>query len=218
MPIFPASTAYGRRIPKQKFYENLSVTPTLRRIFTEQIESIIWSHKLSPATVNVAKGELVEELEVFHILLRQRGLDSAVLELIDREIPYHILFLLEFGGDFQARIGYKEPSGGKTTFKVDAYYQTDWMPQDTLPLSLAGLNLDAIYENFVRQLAGSNLVSGAESGTSLKDAVEQNKQRQKLLKQIAALENKIGREKQFNKQVEFNEQLKDLKKQLRIFL
>lgn len=218
MPIFPASTAYGRRIPKQKFYENLSVTPTLRRIFTEQIESITWSHKLSPATVNVAKGELVEELEVFHILLRQRCLDNAVLELIDREIPYHILFLLEFGGDFQARIGYKEPGGGKAAFKVDANYQTDWMPQNALPLSLAGLNLDAIYENFVRQIAGSNLVSGAESGTSLKDAVEQNKQRQKLLKQISALENKIGREKQFNKQVEFNEQLKELKKQLRIFL
>lgn len=214
MPIFPASTAYGRRIPKQKFYKNLSVTPALRRIFTEQIESIIWSHKLSPATVNVAKGELVEELEIFHILLRQRGLDNAVLELVDREIPYHILFLLEFDGDFQARIGYKESGVGRAAFKVDAYYQTDWMPQNALPFSLAGLNLDTIYENFVRQIAGSNLVSGADKGESLKDAIGRDKERQKLLKQIAALENKVRQEKQFNRQVVLNTELKVLKERL----
>lgn len=211
MPIFPASAAYGRRISKQKFYANLSITPALRRIFTEQIESIAWSHKLSPNTLNVGKGELVEELEVFHIRLKQRGLDNAILELIDLAIPYHILFLLEFDGYFQARIGYKEPSSGKVAFKVDAYYQTEWVPQDMLPLSLAGLTLDAVYENFVRQIAGKKLTSGVYDGTSLKGAINQDKQRQKLLKQIAALENKIGREKQFNKQVELNTQLKQLR-------
>lgn len=218
MPIFPASTEYGRRIPKQKFYANLSVTPALRRIFTDQIESITWSHKLSPATVNVAKGELVEELELFHIRLRERKLDNAVLELIDREIPYHILFLLEFDGEFQAHIGYKEPGGGRAAFKVDTYYQTEWMPWDELPLSLEGLNLDAVYEKFIRQIAGDSMANGPDDSANLKDAVERDKQRQKLLKQIAALENKIGREKQFNKQVELNTELRLLLRNLEDFL
>lgn len=85
------------------------------------------------------------------------------------------------------------------------------MPQDTLPLSLAGLNLDAVYENFVRQIVGSNLTNIADSGTSLKDAVDQNKQRQKLLKQVAAFENKIEQERQFNKYLDLNAELKLLK-------
>lgn len=36
----PPATAYGKRIPKAKFYENLAVSPELKRIFTEQIAQI----------------------------------------------------------------------------------------------------------------------------------------------------------------------------------
>ena len=38
----PASTAFYRRIPKQKFYEELPLTPALRRVFVEQINAIWW--------------------------------------------------------------------------------------------------------------------------------------------------------------------------------
>ncbi|SBW08279.1 conserved hypothetical protein [uncultured delta proteobacterium] len=216
MFALPESTQFEKRIPKQKFYANLSITPALKRVFTEQIDTVTWRNKLSAQTLNVAKGERVEELEIFLIKLRQRSLDNTVLELIDREIPYHIFFLLEFVGEFQARIGYKEAGGGRAAFKVDAYYQTDWLPWEKLPLSLSGLNLDAVYENFVRQVAGEKLAAGV-SGTadeSLKDIVARDKERQNLLKQIAALENKVRREKQFNKQVELNEQLKKLQAEL----
>ena len=33
----PKSTEFNRRIPKQKFYENISVSPTLKRVFIDQI-------------------------------------------------------------------------------------------------------------------------------------------------------------------------------------
>lgn len=219
MFVLPESTQFERRIPKQKFYANLSITPALKRVFTEQIDTITWRNKLSAQTLNVAKGERVEELEVFLLKLRQRSLDNAVLELIDREVPYHIFFLLEFKGEFQARISYKEAGSGRAAFKVDTYYQTDWLSWETLPLSLSGLSLDAVYENFVRQVAGDKLagsVTNRASTTdeSLKDMVERDKERQSLLKQIAALENKVRREKQFNKQVELNEQLKKLQAEL----
>lgn len=213
MFVLPESTKFERRIPKQKFYAHLSITPALKRVFTEQIDTIIWRNKLSAQTLNVARGERLEELEVFLIRLRQRSLDNSVLKLIDREVPYHILFLLEFEREFQARIGYKESGGGRAAFKVDAYYQTDWLPWDKLPLSLSGLNLDAVYENFVRQVAGDKLSAGV-AAEDIKEAVERDRQRQSLLKQIAALENKVRREKQFNKQVELNAELRKLKQEL----
>ena len=216
---FPESTRFDRRIPKKKFYENLSVTPALKRIFTDQIDSIVWRNKFSSDTLNVAKGERVEELEIFHIVLRQKHFDNAVLELIDREIPYHILFLLEFEGEFQVRIGYKEPSSGQAAFKVDAYYQTAWLAWEEFSLSLNGLTLDAVYENFVRQIAGESLATRAGSTTEdLKDAVGRDRQRQKLLKQISVLENKVRREKQFNRQVALNAELNELKINLRNLL
>ncbi len=209
----PKSTEFNRRIPKQKFYENLTVSPALKRIFVEQIRVIWWRNKIAPSTMNLAAGETVTEIEVFEVCLSAPQLDEAVLRQIDKEIPYHILFFLEYEGKYQAWTAYKEAAGsGTNAFKVGTYYHTDWMEEAALPLKLDGLNTDKVYENFVRQIAGEALTSGA--GETLKESVERDKRRQELQKQIAALQVRVRRERQLNKQVQLNVELKRLKKEL----
>ena len=209
----PATTVFSRRIPKQKFYENPSVTPALRRIFIDQISTVIWQNKIAASTANITQGETVTELEVFEIRLSTPELDQSVLQLIDREIPYHILFLLEYDGKYQAWTAYKEmAASGSGAFKVGTYYHTDWLPEQDLPLKVDGLNTDAVYENFVRQIAGDALQ--ADRAESLKESVERDARRQELQKQITALQAKVRKEKQLNKQVQLNTELKKLKKDL----
>ena len=208
----PKSTEVNRRIPKQKFYENLTISPTLKRVFVEQIKVIWWRNKIAAATTNLAAGETVTELEVFEVCLSAPHLDEAVLRQIDKEIPYHILFLLEHEGRYQAWTAYKEAAAsGINAFKVGTYYHTDWLEESALPLKLDGLNIEQVYENFVRQIAGEAL-----SGTSetLKESVERDERRKELQKQIAVLEVKVWRERQLNKQVLLNAELKRLKKEL----
>lgn len=207
---FPKSTEFNKRIPKQKFYENIAVTPAMKKAFVEQIRIIYWRNKIATTTLNLATGEQVTEIEVFEVRLSAPELDESVLRQIDREIPYHILFLLEYEGRYQAVIGYKEAAAGKTAFKVDRYYSTDWLDEDDLPVHLDGLTLDAVYENFVRQIAGEALAE--ENGNTLKESVEQQKQREQLEKQIAALEAKIRKEKQPKKKFELVQQMKSLQK------
>ena len=211
--MFPKSTEFSRRIPKQKFYDNLSVTPALKRVFVEQIKVIYWKNKIAPSIINLAEGSIVMEIEVFEIRLNTPNLDEAVLRLIDREIPYHIIFLLEYDGKYQAWTAYKEEAAsGSNAFKVGVYYHTDWLPESELQLQIDGLNLDTVYENLVRQIAGS--VLQAKSGESLKETVERENKRQKLQKQITALQIKVRKERQLNKQVQLNTELKKLKKEL----
>lgn len=206
----PPSTAYGKRIPKQKFYENLDVTPELKRVFVEQIAQITWRSKLAAGTLNVAAGAAVTELEVFEVKLNQPALDTRVLQRIDQQIPYHILYLLTFEGKTQAWIGYKEArQGSSNAFKVNAYYHTEWMAEEALPLRVEGLTLDAVYESFVRQVAGERLAE-ASAAESLREAVEKADRRRKLEKQIAALEKKMLAEKQYNLKIRINEQIKSL--------
>ena len=207
----PSSTEFGRRVPKQKFYEHLDVSPEVKRLFIDQIKLITWANKLSPQTMNLGAGQTVTEIEVFHIRLTGQELDKRTLELMDRQIPYHILFLLEYEGRYRAAIGYKEAAAGKTAFKVDRYYYTDWLEADELPVHLDGLSLDAVYENFVRQIAGTALDS--DESATLKESVEQQKQREQLEKQIVALEAKIRKEKQPKKKFELVQVLNTLKKQ-----
>ena len=209
----PKSTEFNKRIPKQKFYENLPVTPAIKKAFTEQIKIIYWRNKLAATTLNIAPGEQVTEIEVFEVRLNATNLDENVLRLIDREIPYHILFLLEYDGKYEAVMGYKEAAGsGKAAFKVDRYYHTDWLAEEDLSLHLEGLTIDAVYENLIRQIAGDGL-NGDES-TTLKESVEQQKQREQLEKQIAALEAKMKKEKQLNRKMELRAEIKKLRKEL----
>ena len=208
MLALPKTTEFNKRIPKQKFYENLTVTPALKRAFVEQIRLIWWRNKIAPATANLAPGKSVTEVEVLELRLNQPSLDEAVLRQIDREIPYHILFLLEHAGKYQAWIGYKEAASGNAAFQVRQYYHTDWMEPERLPLRMEGLTVDAVYENFVRQVAGDSLAPSG--GETLQDSVERDLRRQQLQKQITALENKIRKEKQLNRQVELNAELKKL--------
>ena len=145
--------------------------------------------------------------------LNDPQLDEAVLKQIDKEIPYHILFILTRDGKAQAWIGYKEDAAsGSNAFKVSRYYHTDWMPEDELHLSIDGLNMDAVYESLVRQIAGDKLQT--DSGESLKESVERDEKKKQLEKQIAVLENKMKKEKQLNRRMEMNAELKKLKKEL----
>ena len=206
----PKSTEYGRRIPKQKFYENITVTPALKKAFSEQIKAIYWRNKIAPSIVNIAKGETVTEIEIFEIKLNAAQLDENVLRRIDTAVPYHILFILEHDGRYKAATGYKEASGsGSSPFKVDRYYYTDWMPEDELPVCLEGFDMDAAYENFVRQTAGGKLSNGGET---LKESVEHEKQAAQLQKKIAALEAKIRKERQPRKKFEMAQILQKLKR------
>lgn len=208
----PQSTEFNKRIPKQKFYEHITVSPALKKSFVDQIRMIYWRNKVAATTVNLAPGTTVDEVEVFEIKLNSASLDEAVLRQIDREISYHIIFLLEYEGKLQAWTAYKEKTPtANAVFKVGKYYHTEWMTEAELPIRIDGLNLDAVYENFVRQIAGDALK--ADSGESLKASVERDEKKKQLEKQIAVLENKMRREKQLNRQMEMNAELKKLKKE-----
>lgn len=209
----PKSTKFNKRIPKQKFYENLSVTPAMKRVFIDQIKVIYWRNKIAATTMNLDAGGTVTEVEVFEVKLISPQLDVSVLRQIDKEIPYHIIFLLECDGKYQAWTAYKECAvSGNNAFKVGTYYHTDWLPEQELPLKVEGLNTDAVYENFVRQIAGDTLQTNRSE--SLKESVERDAHRKELQKRITALQAKVRKEKQLNKQVQLNTELKKLRREL----
>ena len=168
---------------------------------------ITWANKLSPETMNIAPGQLVREIEVFRLTLQGQELDGRVLELMDKQIPYHILFLLERpDGSARFHITYKEASqSGSNTFQLRQSYHTEWMRPEDLSLNLTVLDMDALYESIVRQIAGDAI--DASQSESLKEAVEQTQQREKLEKQIAQLKAKMKKEKQLGRQMELRREL-----------
>ena len=220
----PESTTFNRRVPKQKFYENCAVSVALKRSFVDEITAVWWRNKLAATTLNLAKGAVVTEIEVFEIELANGHLNEEVLRQMDRMIPYHLLFVLTFENRVQAWIGYKEASGtGANAFKVSRYYHTDWMPREAPRFSLAGLTLDKVYENLVRNIHAASqpaqtgrdgLRAVREAGTAWREDlpiaanIARDAERARLEKQIAALEKRARAEKQPKKKFELVQQIK----------
>ncbi len=213
MLAFPKSTLLDRSIPKQKFYLNLKASSSLERLFIDEVKSIRWMYKLAPDTFNIREGETVKEIEVLELSLKGSTISQEIVEAIDREIPYHLVFVMRYLDKGQIWISYKQDSKKKAgTFKVERYYTTDWIPYDDLTLPFDGLTMDRLYESFLLQVAGDRLQR--EAGDDIQEAVEKDIQREKLERRIQKLENKIRNERQFNRQVGLMAELREAQAQL----
>ena len=198
----PKSTEVNRRVAKEKIYAKANISPQLKDMIKDHVEAIYWRNKLAEDTLNVGAGESVEELQVFEARLRQRKLDKKVLSAIKKSIPYKILFVLTYEEEAQLWI---EAEG--------VFYHTDWQQLEGYQIRFRGIDLDAVYENLVRQVSGDRL--GVEE--SIEEAVERDKQRGKIEREINMLEKKIKQEKQFNIQVELNARIKRLRIILEVY-
>lgn len=205
------STYYGKRMPKEKFYAHLETPPAVRRSFIDDIDYIVWRNKLAASTLNIAAGEKVKEIAFFEVHLKREEYNPALFEFIDRNVSVYVVYLLVFQGKAQLRVNYKEPIAQRAgSFKIIESFESCWTDEGDIDLHIGGLNLDVIYEGFVRQIAGSALQS--VRGEDIVTDITAQQQRAKIEREIAQLENRMRKEKQFNRQLEMATEIRELKK------
>lgn len=209
----PKDTEFNKRVPKKMFYENIEISPKVKKIFTEELKTIYWTHKIAEETVNISKGNNVDEIEVIMLRLNQKSLDESVLLQMDRGIPYHILYVMEYEGMYRMAIGYKEESkSSKNAFKVEKYYYSDWMEEEEISIPVEGIDMDRVYENILRSIAGDRL--SIDEDEDISESIERDKRIEAVEKQIKAITSKIGKEKQFKKQMKLSDERRELIKEL----
>lgn len=208
----PSSTLVNRRIPKNKFYEKLQANQHLKELFTEQVESILWKHKLSKETIRLEPKEDVEEIQIFEVHLKEKSYSLELLRSIDKAIPYPILHVLMYDGQAKLAIAYKERNQTDDNRSVvRSYHETEWQPVESIELNiLQGLDLKAVYENIIRQL----LPIRAKPGMELTAVLERQARIGRLTQECERLKSKMRAERQFNKKVELNMELKRIQKEL----
>ena len=208
----PEKTLYQKKIPKNKFYEKLQANRKLKEKFVRQVDQVVWKHKISRETVNIEPTKDVPEIQVFEVHLKQKELSPEVLESIDRAIPYPVLFALLYGDQVRLAMAYKKPgSQNRERSVVEHYFYSDWQNINEFSMELLkGLNLQTVYDNMIKRLMPLEV----ESGQDLEEAVQRQKQAEKLELEIAKLESKINKERQFNRKVKLNLELQEKKKEL----
>jgi hypothetical protein len=199
----PKSTIVNRFIPKNAFddYTNSSQ----KKKFTDTIDKITWLNKLSKDTINL-DGNDVKEIQIFEIKLKTKEKIQALLNVIDKAIPYHIIFIVKFGEETYLSTSKKHNHiNNENAAVVDWNFSTEWQLSSEKKTNLnLKESIDFIFTDFCSQISGFH-------SKDIKEIIEKDSFKTKLKKQIEDLELKIKKEKQFNLKVEMNNKLKLLK-------
>ena len=215
MITFPEHAKVGRIVAKENFYGKTDTAT--KSLFQSEIARITWEYKLAPETINIPAKKW-SEIQVFRINLKNSEVPIKVLKVIDSAIPYPILFLIDKGTVEKAVISYKEQSQKDENFaKVDTYFSTGWNDSKLNDIKINGLDIDAVFSNFVRQIAGDKLTFAKSTDVpkTIKEDIEVLKGREKIQKQIDVLTRKINAEPSLGKKQELAEERYKLKQLLR---
>jgi Domain of unknown function (DUF4391) len=209
---WPSQSAVSRLVAKAKIYAHAKPTAALRMLFVEQVESITWAYKLAPETINLPATPDVPEIEVFEIALKLPGLYHSLLRCIDKAIPFPILFVLRFEGRSQPIAAHKRPSDAASgQWVVGDYHAAPWqndgVDRPGLPVAL---DLQGLYEQLLRQ----HLSVPARSGESLRDQLDRLSLLSAKHTEAAKLETRLAQERQFNRKVEINAQLRTIRTEI----
>jgi hypothetical protein len=211
VPLFayPPQASLQRILPKNKIYEFSKPGKRLRERFVEEVDQIVWKYKLAPETINLPSRSGVPEIQVFGIKQRTEKLSLEVVEAIDRAISFPIVFEFSFKQQLRVMAAYKRPSDSHASkWVVEAYFESAWYAADQArdPLPVA-LDLGSLYEQLLKRLVDTPI----RTNESLRDLVERVKLIRAKELEVQKLESRISKEKQFNRKVEMNSELKKVK-------
>ncbi len=209
---FPESCAFGKVLPKNKIYEHSGANTRLKDLFVKQVEQIIWQYKLAPETLHLPARPGVPEIQVFSIQLKTPELHADVLRCIDGAIPFPIVFELTFDGRTQVTAAYKRPNEADASrWVLSDYFASGWQPTDSERTAMpVALHLGGLYEQLLHRL----LPLPARPQETLVELVARVEQAQAKQRELDKAQARLAKEKQFNRKVEINAELRKLRTEL----
>lgn len=207
---YPKQAAVGRVLPKSKIYERGKANSRLKELFVKQVEQIVWTFKLAPETLHLPERPGVPEIQVFSIQLKIPELHQDVLRSIDGAIPFPIVFELAFEGKTQVIAAYKRPNEADASrWVLSDYFASEWVPagceRTAMPIAL---HLGGLYEQLLYRL----IPWPARPQETLAELITRVEQAQAKQREVDKTSARLVKEKQFNRKVEINSQLRQLKK------
>ena len=192
----PKSTELNKLLPKRAIYAKFQMNSAAKERFDSEISRISIVGELSPSTVGIAAGENIQAIFVMLVILKHKDFQPATKAQISKLIDQNMLLILEFEGQQKLAIYHSK------------LIQTEWKRSEDCSVSLNGLDLDAVWENFIIQVGGITF----QQGNTLDQQITADEKNAKLKKEIARLEKMARSEKQPKKKFELVQRIASLRK------
>lgn len=210
---WPAAAELGSRVPKEKFYEHGIVSTAVREKFVSEVQRITWAYKLAESTINLTGSTTVPEIQVFHIDTKAGDVSDQVLSVIDKAIPFPIIFEITrtTAGEPQVRMIATHKLLGSGTPKLSTYYSTSWLPAGVERQSFpAAISLPNLYAAILDPLSPVT----ARPGEEMSEVADRLATVRKLEREITSLERKLRTEPQLNRKIELRRSLQNRQQEL----
>ena len=201
----PTSTIVDKIVPKNSF--DIYATTKQKKLLTSVVARIKWLHKLSNQTVNLQAKDIVE-IQVFELELKEKSSVTDILLLINKAVPYPILFVLRFNEEVMYSISKKHTHPtNENQAVVDWTFSTSWknVVEDEFEISLSN-SLDFVFQDLCFKISGKHQGKGIDIET----LIAKEQQLKQLNSDIEKTQKAIERCRQFNKKVELQQKLQKL--------
>lgn len=210
--LYPPQARVGKNLPKNKIYQHAQVSASLRRKIIDQIAHITWEYKLSPETINLLGSPTVPEIEIFVVELKGSEFSADVIRCIDNAIPFPAIYEVVAGNRTRVVAAHKRPSEADSSKWVTAtYFETDWYPNsaERIPL-FPSIDLGKLYE----QMLAAMMPIERRRDEAFPSTVARAGEIRRLEREADKLNSKLNKEKQFNRKVEINAELREIKREI----
>lgn len=214
----PQSTEVKRPLPKAQLYKRFDWKPSQRESFDGDVSHLDFVNWIAPRTLPaIAEGTEVKEIFVIEVSLKNRDYDPKNIVLLAKSIPQRVIYLLRFQNEGMLAVYYTR------------LFRTPWRHADGVSLRINGMNLNIVWENIVREIANFTFVGTSlcdvenedngnlnqhAKGMSLQALIIANEVRDRLLRQIAALERQMNATKQPRRKRELFAELQEIRRKL----
>ncbi len=231
----PADARVDQRVAKKLLVENGAPTAADKRQINDGVEELVWIAALKPATIGVPafRDDVREYLEiaVLSVALRAEAKSTRLTELIHRAIPYPVFLIQSHPAGLTlslAHLRWSQGQAGQTVLDgsvVSAAVNADTPPTNDFLASLnvtsqPRLHLHALYQGWVERFEAHAAAKHTGSFAPAIDPAAAERRRaalaehERITREIAGLRARATKEKQLNRRVEINLQLKQLESRL----
>ena len=226
----PQAARVDRRIPKKVLIDQAPLTPAQRRGISERIESLHWIASIKPTTAAIPVGQGDGAYGEINVIAANIRGDKSIIKLVEqlhRAVPYPVILIttspLGIGLHLQHKRSSKAsadeivPDGPVVATTLHgAEGAIESLITDLALAEQPRSDINACYSGWievVETIEASRITGKYRRPTTAPDAAAQRtslERHRELDTQIAALRGQAKRERQINRRVELNNQIKAL--------
>ncbi|MBU4270898.1 MAG: DUF4391 domain-containing protein [Planctomycetes bacterium] len=233
----PPDGRLDQRVPKKLLLEQGAPTAGDKRRLQDGVEEMVWVAAMKPTNIGVPafRDDVREYLEiaVVSVVLRPAAKPTRLVELIHRAVPYPVVLVTAHGDTISLSLAHKRRSQGETgkvvieevrrtaPFQPDAPTAEEALFLSSLALaSLPTRDLYSLYQGWLDRVAALEAAQitgkfappdSADRASVLRDGLDAHAQFQRDLTVLRA---KAAKEKQINRRVDLNLEIKRLEAKL----